>query len=45
VCVAWNVLVGGGLIQRNAQVNLYAWPGDANLLDEKAYELLTFARS
>ena len=24
-----------------AQVNLHAWPGDANLLDQKAHEFLT----
>jgi hypothetical protein len=35
------VFVGRGLIQGNAQVNLDARPGDSNLLDEEAHELLT----
>jgi hypothetical protein len=39
--VAWSVLVGRGLIQGNAQVNLNARPGDSNLLDQEAHEPLT----
>jgi hypothetical protein len=39
--MAWSVIVGRGLIQGNAQVNLDARPGDANLLDQEAHELLT----
>ena len=39
--MAWNVLVGRGLIQGNAQVNLDARPGDSNLLDQEADEPLT----
>ena len=39
--MASNVLVGCGLVQGNPQVNLHAWAGDANLLDQEAHEFLT----